>query len=273
MKRFRKPAVAGLFYPAHPDILRHKIISLLKETQPLKKENNIKAIIVPHAGYEYSGKTAAYAFNHLENEKIENVIIISPSHYEYFDGISIYPGDGYSNPLGELNINTEIVNQLIKNSTKIIADKRGHNEEHGIEVELPFLQEVLGEFSIVPLVIGDQSKKNVEELAEKLSSIVNDNTLLVASSDLSHFYTNSEADKLDYLIEKRINDFEIEELEKDFFNKKCEACGQGAILSVMTACKNNDVKKSKVLNRTDSSYITGDKKSVVGYLSAIFSKN
>lgn len=273
MKRFRKPAVAGLFYPSHPDILRHKINLLLKETQPIKKEVNIKGIIVPHAGYEYSGKTAAYAFNHLDNEKIENVIIISPSHYEYFDGISIYPGDGFSNPLGELNINTEIVTELIKNSSKIFPDTCGHNEEHGIEVELPFLQEVLGSFSIVPLVIGDQSKRNVDELAEKLTSLLNDNTLLVASSDLSHFYTSSEADKLDSLVEQRINNFEINELENDFFNRKCEACGQGAILSVMTACKNNNINKSLVLNRTDSGFVTGDKKSVVGYLSAIFSIN
>lgn len=273
MKRFRKPAVAGLFYPSHPDLLRHKIISLLKITKPKKEELNIKGIIVPHAGYEYSGKTAAYAFNHLESKKIENVIIISPSHYEYFDGISIYPGEGYSTPLGELYINSEIVDELKKNSNNIFINNAGHNEEHGIEVELPFLQEVLGNFTIVPMVIGDQNKKNIDELSEKLSSFVNDNNLLIASSDLSHFYTSNTANKLDSIIENRINNFETFELENDFNIKNCEACGYGAILSIMKAFENNYVKKSKVLNRTDSSYTSGDKNRVVGYLSAIFSNN
>lgn len=273
MKHIRKPAVAGLFYPSHPDNLRHKIISFLQEAHPIEKKPNIKAIIVPHAGYDYSGLTAAYAFNHLDGENISKVIIISPSHYEFYDGVSIYDGDGFATPLGELNINSEITDELVKNSKNIFRSKSGHNQEHGIEVELPFLQEILTDFSIVPIVFGEQSKNNIDELSEKLSSIIDNETIIVASSDLSHFYSSKIANELDSLVEKRINNFETNELENDFNIKNCEACGYGAILSLMRVCEKNNINNSLVLHRTDSGLITGDKKSVVGYLSAIFSRN
>ncbi|HSP87213.1 MAG TPA: AmmeMemoRadiSam system protein B, partial [Ignavibacteriaceae bacterium] len=171
MNKIRKPAVAGLFYPSSKNQLEDEIRTLLSISQSPKAFNNIFGIVVPHAGYIYSGRTAAYAFNLLKNKNIETIIIISPSHREYFPGISIYDGDAYETPLGVIDVDKVIAEKLIGDSRIIFKGIQGHKQEHAVEVQIPFLQTVLKDFKFVPVVMGDQGDLFVNELAEKLSAV------------------------------------------------------------------------------------------------------
>lgn len=269
MKTIREPAVAGMFYPASPDKLKDEVQLLLDRFKPEQNFQNVFGIVSPHAGYLYSGKTAAYAFNSVANKKYKTVVIISPSHREYFPGISIYSGDAYKTPLGDVPLNKEMISKLSDNEKSIFVGLNGHRAEHAVEVQIPFLQMIMKDFSIVPIVIGDQRKMFIDGLAQKLAEVIDDETLIVASSDLSHFHTKAEADKLDSLIEKRINDFDFEGLQNDLDNRRCEACGGGGVVAMMEAADILNIKKTAVLSRTDSGDITGDNSEVVGYLSAV----
>ena len=267
--RIRHQQVAGYFYPAEKDKLQKDISLMLQVAKPEKTFDKIFGIVSPHAGYIYSGKTAAYAYNLLKDKNYKTVIIISPSHAEYFRGISIYDGDAYETPLGIVEIDQVITDKLIESSKVISRSIQGHQREHALEVQIPFLQFVLKDFKIVPIVMGDQSKMFVDELAEKLSKVVDESTLIVASSDMSHFYSSEEADRLDSVVEKRIKDFDFEKLFQDLDDHECEACGGGPIVAMMKAASLKNINKSVVINRSDSGDVTGDKSEVVGYLSAV----
>jgi hypothetical protein len=268
MSQFRSPTAAGYFYPGNKDKLIEQITLLFRTVKSDKTFNHIAGLVAPHAGYVYSGKTAAYAYNTIKEKKYKNVIIISPSHREYFAGNSVYNGDGYITPLGIVEINKDLVQIITDNSKTIFKGIEGHHEEHGIEVHLPFLQFMLTDFKIVPVVMGDQSKIFIDELAERIAGIMDDETLIVASSDLSHFYPRNIAEKLDSVIEKRIMDYNFEGLYNDLENKKCEACGGGPIITMMKSLDIINKKKSLVLHRSDSGDTSGDLNEVVGYLSA-----
>ncbi len=268
MNVVRKPAVAGYFYPSSPQQLQKEVDTLLTFSGPIPNLSNVTGLVCPHAGYAYSGKTAAFAFKLLEGTNFKTAIVISPSHQEYFPGISIYDGDAYSTPLGVIKVNKEIAEKLTRDSNIIFKGVLGHKQEHAIEVQLPFLQTVLKDFQIVPIVMGDQGKIFMDDLAAKLSEVIDDKTILIASSDLSHYHSKSEADRLDSVVEKRINDFDYEGLQIDLEERNCEACGGGPIVAMMKAASMLNKKKSKVLHRSDSGDTTGDNLEVVGYLSA-----
>lgn len=268
MKNIRIAAVAGMFYPASPSKLEHEIKLMLDISKPEKKFEHINGIVSPHAGYVYSGRTAAYAFNAIADKNYETIIIISPSHREYFPGISVYHGDAFETPLGIVPVNNEIREKLISDSKLIFSGVLGHRGEHAVEVQIPFLQVVMKEFSIVPIVMGDQNKICINELAEKLTTIIDEKTLIVASSDLSHYYSKEKADRLDSVVEKRISTFDYDGLQNDLEAGKCEACGGGAIVAMMKAADMIKSKNSLVLSRSDSGDVSGDNSQVVGYLSA-----
>ncbi len=269
MSVIRKPAVAGTFYPENPDELKNELKLLLSLVQSSLGPKNITGVVSPHAGYIYSGRTAAYAFNLLKNKNFKTVIIISPSHREYFAGNSIYDGDAYETPLGQVPLNKELIEKIITGSKSIFAGKKGHTEEHAIEVEIPFLQFVLSDFSIVPIVMGDQNREYVDELANQLARHISKDTVMVASSDLSHYHNKNEAEKLDSIIEKNIADFNYDELMDNLERRVCEACGGGPIAAMMKASHLVNKNKSRILHRSDSSDTSGDRSQVVGYLSAV----
>ncbi|MCK9280689.1 MAG: AmmeMemoRadiSam system protein B [Melioribacteraceae bacterium] len=270
MNSIRKPAVSGTFYPREKVQLENEIklmLNLAKSDFDISKR--IFGLIVPHAGYVYSGKTAATAYNLIKSKNISTVIIISPSHREYFPGICVFNGDAYETPLGIVKINEEIRAKLLENSKSIFAGTNGHKGEHAIEVHIPFLQMILDEFSIVPITIGDQSKNYLDELAEKLSEISDGGILMIASTDLSHFYTHDTANELDSIMEKYIADYDPIGLQKALDEGKCEACGGGAVVALLNAAKKENFKNVKILSRTNSGDVTGDFSEVVGYLSAV----
>jgi hypothetical protein len=268
MTQLRQPSAAGLFYPGDKGKLREQVELLLSEGHNNTVLDNITGLVAPHAGYVYSGRTAAFAYNTIKNKSYRTVIIISPSHKEYFPGVSVYEGDGYITPMGVVNVNKDIVNQITERSINVFKGSEGHHQEHGVEVHLPFLQFILQDFKIVPIVMGDQSKIYIDELAERISDSMDINTLIVASSDLSHFYSRHIAQELDSVVEKRINDYDYEGLYRDLEHRRCEACGGGPIIAMMKSIDLKNKSKSIVLNRSDSGDTTKNIDEVVGYLSA-----
>ncbi len=268
MNKVRRPTAAGYFYPSDPGKLKEEINLLLSVSSSDRKIENIFGLIVPHAGYIYSGRTAAYAYNFIRELEFKNVIIISPSHREYFPGISVFEGEGYSTPFGDIPVNNEMAEELVKDSKLIFRSIIGHREEHAIEVQLPFLQTMLKKFSIVPVVMGDQGKIYIDALSSKLSGIMNKDTLIVASSDLSHYHSKQDAFQLDSIVEKDVDEFNFEKLRSDLEKRNCEACGGGPIVAMMKAAALLNKNRSVILHRSDSGDVSGDNNEVVGYLSA-----
>jgi MEMO1 family protein len=267
----RPAAVAGLFYEDSPDVLRKNIETYLEQARVPKLKGTVRALVSPHAGHVYSGFAAAHAYKIVEGSSYDCVILLGPSHREYFNGISIYPGDAYETPLGTIPIHKEIREELLKEEKAIIASDAGHRTEHSIEVQLPFLQTVLGEFSFVPVIMGDQHRPLCSKLAEAIVRVAkNRNILLVASSDLSHYHPYDEAVTLDNRVISELEKFDSETFIKNIEDRSFEACGGGPIAVVMNSAQQLGAKKAEILYYCNSGDVTGDKSGVVGYLAAAF---
>jgi MEMO1 family protein len=267
----RASVVAGMFYERSSVALRKNIEEMLNSVHLPDIKGKVRALISPHAGYVYSGFTAAHVYKLLEGKKYDCIIAVGPSHQEYFDGISMFPGDAYETPLGKVPVDTEIRLELLQQDKNIAASVAGHRKEHSLEVQLPFLQCVLGEFSFVPIIMGDQRRQLCEELSNAIARVMaNKNILLIASSDLSHFHSYDEAMMLDKRVIKAVENFNpnlfIDELE----NKSFEACGGGPIAVSMRTAKQLGTNQVKILHYCNSGDVTGDKSGVVGYLAAAF---
>ncbi|MGD0037430.1 MAG: AmmeMemoRadiSam system protein B [Bacteroidota bacterium] len=267
----RPPTAAGLFYEDSPEVLQMNIDEYLEHARVPKLKSIVRALVSPHAGYVYSGFAAAHAYKMVEKINYDCVIIVGPSHREYFNGISIYPGDAYETPLGTIPINKEIRELLLEEKNAIIASNEGHRSEHSIEVQLPFLQRVLGDFSFVPIVMGDQRRQLCNELAEAIARVgTNRNILFVASSDLSHYHPYDEAVLLDNRVISELEKFNSETFINKMEEHSFEACGGGPIAAIMSAARRLGANKSEILYYCNSGDITGDKSGVVGYLAAAF---
>ncbi len=271
-KIIRESIAAGSFYPGNPNSLRRQINNFLNNAESADI-NNIKSIICPHAGYIYSGQVAAYSYKQISGKKFDSIFIIAPSHSEYFDFISIFDGDAYRTPLGLVYIDKERSGTLADKSPYIKLSGHGHLNEHSLEVQLPFLQVLFENIKIVPLVIGQQNSQNINELGNSIGSLFkNDNILIIASTDLSHYYPYDTAVALDGRVKELVSNFDTEILMSEFLNLNIEMCGGGPVISAMTASKILGADSSKILDYKNSGDVTGDKSAVVGYLSAVFYK-
>jgi len=272
----RPPAVAGLFYSLSSGELRSSVNELLAGARGDvidEPPENISIIISPHAGYLYSGFTAAHAYSLLHKHQFKTVIVISPSHREYFEGLSVFSGKAYSTPLGEIEIDGEIRRKFMRSAGKFAVESQlGHKTEHAVEVQLPFLQETLGDFQLVSVVMGDQKREYCTALGKVLSEFVGDpDILLVASSDLSHYYDYETANVMDEICIQDIQRLDAEALADDLENRRCEACGGGTIVACLQAAKSEGLSKASILYHCNSGDTSGDKSAVVGYLSAVIS--
>jgi len=275
----RPAAVANTFYPGRPKKLSSFVKKLLKEAEEkrsIEKPEKVIGLISPHAGYVYSGYTAATAYSLLQPEKFDTVIVVSPSHHEFFEGVSLFPGESYETPLGKVPLANELIDKILSADKEkiIIRSESGHGYEHALEVQLPFLQEKLPGFKLVPLVMGTQTSENCKSLGNLLADVLKneEKVLLVASSDLSHFYTSETAKKLDEACLEIISNFDTDELITHLGKNKFEACGVGPIASVALACEKLGAMNSKITHYCNSGDTTEDYSSVVGYMSAVFYK-
>jgi AmmeMemoRadiSam system protein B len=269
--KIRKAGVSGLFYSAEQSTLEKEVAVFLENSPREKLINEIYGIISPHAGYVYSGGVAARAYRQLFDRKYDVVVVIAPSHKVYFDEISIYSGSYYETPLGKVEIDLEISDQIASYHENLILSEMGHgSEEHSLEVQLPFLQHVLPHFKIAAIVMGNQDKKNIDILSNALQeSLKGKKALCVASSDLSHFHHYNKAAVLDKVVTDYIRRFDEEGLNEMIQTGACEMCGAGPVVTVMKTAKALGAQKSKPLLYRNSGDITGDRDQVVGYLSAV----
>jgi AmmeMemoRadiSam system protein B/AmmeMemoRadiSam system protein A len=229
------------------------------------------ALISPHAGYVYSGPVAAHAYKLLQRHTFDTVVIVAPSHYAAFRGVSVYDQGGYRTPLGLVPLDTEFIADLKTADSEIRYVPKAHEKEHSLEIQLPFLQTVMPEFKLVPLVMGAQDLSTCRRLAKALSDCAdNKSVLLVASSDLSHYHTRAEARKLDSRVAARVAAFDPKGLYSDLSKELSEACGGGPMIAVMLAAQQLGALHAEVLKVADSGDAFGDTSRVVGYLAAVF---
>ena len=254
----RKPAVAGTFYPLDKYELIKQIDEFL-ESVIIKDYGDPIGFVCPHAGYIYSGFTAANSFKYLKDREYEKVIILAPSHYDGFHGIKTWIGNGIETPLGI--IGTDDSDKLEKYGVN--KSRLGFGREHSLEVELPFLQKVLKPgWKLVPLVMGLQDTKTIRLGKNILESYMDKKNLIIISSDLSHYHSYDRAKTIDGHFLNFIELDRIPDLVDAHDNGLVEACGFGPIMSFL---KLNI--KPRVLNYTNSGDTVGDRNRVVGYAS------
>ncbi len=275
MGQTRRPAVAGYFYPGDPVTLAKDITGFFNKAKKEPIPGKIVGLISPHAGYTFSGQVAAYSYKLLEGVSFETVVVISPSHIAYFQGASVYDGGAYETPLGTVEVDTTLAGKIADANERVLLSAQGHGfagnrAEHALEVQLPFLQVVLGKFKLVPIVIGDQEWATCEALADALiKALKGENALIVASTDLSHFHPYDDAVRLDKVVLSHVNAFDPEGLFTDLSSGACEACGGGPMAATMLAGKALGADKAKVVKYANSGDVTGDRSSVVGYMAAV----
>ena len=267
----RLPAVAGTFYPDDPELLLHTLKTFYRDADNHAIDGRIIALVVPHAGYQYSGLTAANGYKLLTSDRFETVVVVSPSHREYFHGISVCDGSAYRTPLGDLLIDDSRRDALVANDSLIERSAQGHRAEHALEVQLPFLQTTVGSFKLLPIVMGDQRREFCFHLGEKLAAILfgRDDVLLVASSDLSHYYPSAIARTLDRVFIEDVAALDPSRLMNDLETDRTEACGGGPTVAVLDASQRLGANRVTMLHQCNSGDITGDHSSVVGYCSAV----
>ncbi len=269
-KELRPPILAGTWYPGSRDALVKTIQGLLAEVETHHPDKALKALIVPHAGYKYSGIIAAHAYHLLKKRKFGRVILLGPSHRMAFKGISVNLQSGYETPLGVVPVDQATARKILDAGAHIRWLKEAHAMEHSLEIQLPFLQTVLPNFRIVPILMGQQDYKTCLNLADILVRILGEDegTLLLASTDLSHYHPYAVAKALDLQFISRVRMFDPQGLAKDLVSGKCEACGGGPVMTVLLAAKAIGADRAVILKYANSGDITGIHSRVVGYLAA-----
>jgi len=266
----RKPVVAGRFYPAPARALRREVEGYLRDSgvDPLP---GVRALVSPHAGYPYSGPVAGAAFAAVERGGYDRVVVIAPSHQYAFEGVSAYLGEAYETPLGRLKVDLEALARLAGELGTLAHHPRAHAAEHALEVQLPFVQVALGDVGLVPLVMGDQGKPTALLLGEALArTFPDERTLVVASSDLSHYHEDSVARVLDGVLISHVRSFEPKGLLESIDAGRTAACGGGPLAAAMFFARAVGAASSRVLSYATSGDTSGDRSHVVGYLAAVF---
>ncbi len=275
--QIRPAAVAGSFYPADPKDLAKTVDDFLARATPPPIDGTIQAIVSPHAGYEFSGAVAANGYALVKGKHYDRVVVIAPSHVDGFNFVSVYNGDAYQTPLRTVPVDKAFCKKIVSGDL-VQLSTRGHvipgpRGEHALEDELPFLQRAIGDFKLVPIIMGDQSYEASRTLGLALArEIKGSNTLIVASSDLSHFHPYDDAVKLDRKTLRAIQDWDYLSLSENFERRVWEACGGAPIVAAMIASERLGASEPHLLKYANSGDVTGDKTHVVGYSSWVFVK-
>ncbi len=269
----RYPAVAGSFYPAEKDQLEKILEALFQKAKSFRADQKPRVLIVPHAGIIYSGKVAASAFSLLKGKNYQRVILLGASHYYFFQEAAIDDSSFWETPLGQVPLDKNLIQFLLKNSKNISLNSQVHRPEHDLEVEVIFLQKVLSSFKIVPILVSQPTKETIEELAKKLEEKFDHQTLLVVSTDLSHYPKGEIAKLVDKkTIEVILNgdplffEKKVSEIEEKFASEiETAICGVSAVRVGLTFGKLLGIEKYQLIDYQHSGEVSGDNSSVVGY--------
>ena len=276
--QIRTPAVAGMFYPGESNELKKEIQQCFLHDfgpggePPTESKEKIFGAICPHAGYMYSGPIACHSFFAISSNPVELVILIGPNHWGLGCNIASMKEGIWETPLGQVEVDDKAATELVNLSKKVELDFFSHTKEHSLEVQIPLLQKTFqNKFKILPIILINQGIEVAKEIGIATSKIAKKtNTMIVGSSDLTHYEQNDFAHEQDTALIEPILNLDLEQFYKVLEERKVSACGYGAIASTMVACKELGSTKGKLLKYATSGDITGDKNSVVGYSSIIF---
>lgn len=261
----RKATLAGQFYPASPATLKKEIAGYLAKASSTT-DSNVKALIVPHAGYPYSGPVAAEAYKTVAGQKFDSVIVIGFFHRIPLAGIFVDTADSYETPLGKIPVDTVLANEIREQNSRLQEVVKSDFSENSLEVQLPFLQEVIPNLKIVPIYMGMQTPENAKILADAIAkSIEGKNVLVVASSDLSHYHPDAEARDMDKKLITLVETSSISALYQLDQDRQIEACGIGPITTVLYLAQKMSWENPMLIRYANSGDITGDYSGVVGY--------
>ncbi|HIP96065.1 MAG TPA: AmmeMemoRadiSam system protein B [Anaerolineae bacterium] len=264
MTTVRQSVIAGTWYPGTKAELQRAVKEYLSHAELVELGGELVGLISPHAGYIYSGQVAAYAYKQVEGASYDVVAIVSPVHRVSVGTFAVTAADAYETPLGLVYLDQELVSDLGK---EIKLTRVGFDAEHSLEIQLPFLQVALGKFRLLPVMMGDQSLAVCRRLGAALGRVLaGKNALLVASTDLSHFYPYHQAVQLDRVALSYIDNFDPEGLAQALATRRTEACGGGPVIAVMLAARALGATRGQVLYYANSGDVTGDHSQVVGYV-------
>ena len=277
----RAPAVAGMFYPEDSQKLRELVNQSFRnqrfgpgKSPPSEVKRRIYGLVSPHAGFVYSGAVAANGFYEASSIDFQDVIMVGPNHYGIGSLVAGMKEGEWETPLGNVEINTELAEEIAARSTTLDFDNFAHSRDHCLEVQLPFLQYIKQNFRIVPIVLTSQRSDTAYDLGNAISKTIveknYDGTLLIASSDFTHYESNSEAHRKDNELIKPILDLDVNKFYAVLERLDVSACGYGAIATMMVAAKNLGANRGELLKYATSGDVTGDTSAVVGYSSIVF---
>jgi len=269
----RRSPIAGTWYPGRADSLARSVRELLDAVEPMEVEGELVALLSPHAGLRYSGSVAAAGYRLLERNRFDTAILVGPSHHVYFQGASVYECGAFETPLGQIEIDQELARTIREASRSMKVFREAHDREHSLEMQLPFLQVQDRDLKIVPILLGDQRRPNVEAVADAVGEAlgkVRRSALLIASSDLSHYKSAGVAARMDQKVAKLVEAFAPDDLMSLLEHHHEHACGGGPLVAVMRAARALGGTSATILRYGDSGDVSGDKSEVVGYLSAAF---
>ena len=278
MTNARKSQIAGTWYPGDPNELRALVDRLVNDAPrthipaKLAKLAKLVALISPHAGLIYSGRIAAAGYRLLERARFDAVILLGPCHRGGV-GLAVMPGGAIETPLGTVGIDEELVSALAEADPNVRVTTAPHELEHSLEVQFPFLQRFLPNVPVVPVLMGYQTPTTIAAAARALQQVIAESrrsVLMVASSDLSHYESRAEASRLDGMVVRCLEQFDVSSLEQLLLTNPDHACGGGPMVAVLTAAQALGASDANVLAYGDSGDVTGDTDGVVGYVSAAF---
>ena len=288
----RQSVIAGSWYPGQPDELRRTLEGYLADAEKVElggkpREGELKALISPHAGYAYSGPTAAYAYKQLEDglstvsgatsghrPAFDTVAVLSPSHQAHLGRFAVTRASHYETPLGLVEVDAELVEALGK---EVTLNRVGFDGEHSLEIQLPFLQQVLGAFTLLPVMLGesltsDRSLVVCRELSAALAKLLRDRkALIVASTDLAHLYDYNDVVRHDRVIIELVERFDVEGLARALIEGRGQACGGASVVTALLTAQTLGANRATVLHYTNSGDVTGDRQPgsyTVGYMAA-----
>lgn len=280
----REPAVSGQFYPGDAKILSQMVDGFIAAAPKTNFDGKILAALSPHAGYPYSGQTAAHVYKQLSGTPIDTVIIVGLSHHYRLNGAALWPDGYFKTPLGNIQVDKELAATLLKNSSHIKINREAHVTEHSIETQIPFLQRVLPKAKIVPVVMGNPSLSICQDIGRALAKTVaagakqKKQTIIIASSDLSHYPSEPLARSTDReslttmakLNAPSLAAYDTQMMSKGLPNLSCTVCGLGATLAIIEAAKQLGATETRVLRYSNSAEVSGDATRVVGYGAVVF---
>lgn len=274
-KSIRPSPIAGTWYPGSRGELAHTVDDYLAQAEYFPTDDELIALISPHAGYLYSGKTAAYAYRQLEYRQFDTVVLLGPSHHDDFGTYAISAKKYYATPLGAIELDEPFIDAL---SQKVHIARVERDREHSLEIQIPFLQRMLGDFKLVPMMmslpfylVGEKAMHPSEQLAAALAELARDRRILfIASSDLSHLPDYQAVKHFDARTEELVASFNIAELVRYMWEDgECRACGDSPIVTALLAAKTLGADRAQVLHRTNSGDVTGERtrgQYTVGYM-------